>query len=77
MGSKRNVYGEGNYQATRDYTAATTKFVESGRVDAAARDAAPRSSEEAQEMKQAEQAALLRAKHSPPPARTRKVADYD
>lgn len=74
---KRNVYGEGNYQATRDYNAATKRFVESGRVDAAARDAAPRSAAEAQEMKQAEQAALLRAKGSPPPARARKVADYD
>ena len=77
MGSKRNVYGEGNYQATREYNAAAKKFAESGRVDAAAREAAPRSPEEAQDMKQAEQAALLRAKHSPLPVRTRKVADYD
>ena len=74
---KRNVYGEGNYQATRDYNAATKKFVASGRVDAAARDAAPRSPAEAQDMKQAEEAALLRAKHSPPPVKTPKIADYD
>ena len=32
MGSKQNVYGEGNYKATREYNAATKKFVESGRV---------------------------------------------
>ncbi len=38
MGSKQKVYGEGNYKATREYNAATKKFVESGRVDAAARD---------------------------------------
>jgi hypothetical protein len=66
MGTKGNVYGEGNYEATRQYNEATKKFVESGKVEEAARDAAPRSPEEAQEMKQAEQAALLRAKESPP-----------
>ncbi len=62
MASKRNEYGEGNYEATRRYNRATKKFVESGRVERAARDAAPRSHEEATEMKRAEQAALLRAK---------------
>ena len=77
MGRKQNVYGEGNYQASREYNAATKKFVESGRVDAAASDAAPRSPAEEHEMKRAEQAALLRARPSPPLARTRKVADYD
>ena len=79
MGSKQNenVYGEGNYKATREYNAATKKFVESGRVEAAARDAAPRSEQEAQEMKAAEQAALLRAKLQPPPVKGRKIADHD
>jgi hypothetical protein len=62
MASKRNEYGEGNYEATRQYNRATKKFVASGRVERAARDAAPRSPEEAAEMKRAEQAALLRAK---------------
>jgi hypothetical protein len=65
MASKRNEYGEGNYEATRQYNRATKKFVESGRVERAARDAAPRSAEEATEMKRAEQAALLRAKGVP------------
>jgi hypothetical protein len=69
MGTKGNVYGEGNYQATRDYNEATKKFIEAGKVDKAARDAAPRNAQEATEMKQAEQAALLRAKDSPPPVR--------
>ena len=74
MASKRNEYGEGNYEATRQYNRATKRFVESGRVARAARDAAPRSPEEAAELKRAEQAALLRAKGvscepgtSPPP----------
>jgi hypothetical protein len=66
MATKGNVYGEGNYEATRQYNEATKKFIEAGKVDKAARDAAPRSPEEAQQMKQAEQAALLRAKETPP-----------
>jgi hypothetical protein len=66
MSSKDNVHGEGNYEATRQYNDATKKFIEAGKVDQAARDAAPRVAGEAAEMKQAEQAALLRAKDSPP-----------
>lgn len=65
MGTKQNVYGEGNYEASRQYNEATKKFVESGRVDEAAREAAPKSPQEAADMKQAEQAALLRAKTAP------------
>jgi hypothetical protein len=60
-----NVYGEGNYEATRQYNKATKKFVDSGRVEQAARDAAPKSQDEAERMQQAEQAALLRAKSKP------------
>jgi hypothetical protein len=65
MGTK-GVHGEGNYEATRQYNESTKRFVDAGKVDKAARDAAPHSPEEAQQMKQAEQAALLRAKESPP-----------
>ena len=65
MSTKQNVYGEGNYEASRQYNEATKKFVESGRVDEAARAAAPKSPQEAADMKQAEQAALLRAKIVP------------
>ena len=66
MSSKDNVHGEGNYEASRKYNQATKEFVESGKVDQAARDAAPRDAREAADMKQAEQAALLRAKDAPP-----------
>ena len=69
MGNKGNVHGEGNYEATRDYNQATKKFIEAGKVEKAARDAEPRSAQEANEMKHAEQAALLRAKNSPPPVK--------
>ena len=47
-------YGEGNYAASRDYNQRTKQFVESGRVDAAARNAAPKSEREAKEMSDAE-----------------------
>jgi hypothetical protein len=66
MSTKDNVHGEGNYEATRQYNEATKKFIASGKVEQAARDAAPRDAGEAAEMKQAEQAALLRAKETPP-----------
>ncbi|MEO8133434.1 MAG: hypothetical protein ABI831_05630 [Betaproteobacteria bacterium] len=66
MSTKRNVYGEGNYQASRVYNKATRKFVDSGRVEEAARNAAPRSPAEAEDMKRAEQAGLLRAKEQGP-----------
>lgn len=75
MAGKRDEYGEGNYEVTRRYNRATKKFVESGRVERAARDAAPRSREEATEMMRAEQAALLRAKGGPLGAST--AADDD
>ncbi len=64
-GTPDKVHGEGNYEATRQYNRATKEFVESGRVEEAARDAAPRSPEEARAMREAERAALLRAKHQP------------
>ena len=77
MGTKDTVHGEGNYEATRQYNEATKKFIDAGKVQQAARDAAPRNAEEATEMKQAEQAALLRAKDSPPPVKEppKKVED--
>lgn len=65
MGTKQNVYGEGNYEATRQYNDATKKFIDAGKVDGAARKASPASREEANEMKDAEQAALLRSKVPP------------
>ena len=54
--SERGVHGEGNYEATRAYNATTRRFVTSGRVEEAARSAAPRDDREARSMEQAEQA---------------------
>lgn len=48
-------HGEGNYKASREYKEATEKFVKSGKVDDAAREAKPKSAEEEREMKRAEE----------------------
>jgi len=64
---KDAMQGEGNYEAAREFNAAERKFVESGRVDAAARDAAPKTDAERQEMVAAEQKARSRAKEDYPP----------
>ena len=60
--AKKDVQGEGNYTASRDYYAGVKKFVESGRVDAAAREAAPKTPAEAAELRQAEETAARRSK---------------
>ena len=68
MKEKHNdkVHGEGNYAASKQYNDATKKFVQSGRVDDAAKAAAPRSPAEAQDMERAEQAGKRRAKEEDP-----------
>lgn len=58
----KDLQGEGNYDATRRYNAATERFVKSGKVDEAAHAAAPKSPQEEAEMKSAEREGLSRAK---------------
>jgi hypothetical protein len=65
MSGKKNVYGEGNYEATRQYNESTKEFLKKKDVEQAARDAAPRSPAEAKEMLEAEQEGLRRAKDQP------------
>ena len=62
MARSRNVEGEGSYSGTRDYNERTKKFVQSGKVKAAARRAKPRSAAEASQMRNAERAGRQRAK---------------
>jgi hypothetical protein len=62
----QNIYGEGNYAASREYDDATRKYAQSGKVEQAARDAAPRSSKEAREMKDAEAEGKRHAKEEDP-----------
>jgi hypothetical protein len=73
-----NEYGEGNYAGTRQYDKATKEYAESGRVEEAARAAAPKSEAEAREMQAAEDEGKRHAKgedpaltrHSPPASGT-------
>jgi hypothetical protein len=51
---KEQVEGEGSYSGTKDYNERTKKFVDSGKVEQAARDAEPKSREEEQAMQKAE-----------------------
>jgi len=60
--SHDQVEGEGSYTGSKDYNQRTKKFVESGKVDQAARDAEPKSEEEKQAMQKAERVGKDRAK---------------
>ena len=56
------IHGEGNYKAAKEFDDAEKAFVESGRVDEAARNAAPKSKAEAEELEKAEALARSRSK---------------
>jgi hypothetical protein len=69
MSDDKKQYGEGNYQATRDYNARTKRFIDSGKVDEAAGNAAPRSEAEAEEMREAEEIGKRHMKEEDPELR--------
>ena len=60
------VQGEGNYEAARRYDEAQKRFVDSGRVDEAAEQAAPKSQAEADALRRAEDAGKSHAKDEDP-----------
>lgn len=62
MTTKDKEHGEGNYKASKQYNDATKEFVESGKVDDAARKAEPRDQQEARDMKDAEEKGKSHAK---------------
>ena len=66
MTKPSKVQGEGNYEAAKQYDEAQRKFVKSGKVDSAARNAKPKSKQEADEMQRAEAAGRSRAKEEDP-----------
>ena len=66
MAPKDRVEGEGSYSGSKDYNERTEKFVESGKVDDAARRAAPQSEEEKHAMQKAERLGKKRAKGEDP-----------
>ena len=55
-------HGEGNYKAARKYDEGVSRFARSGKVEAAARAARPRSQREADEMEKAEVRGRSRSK---------------
>ncbi len=60
------VQGEGDYEAARRYDKAAHEFAESGKVDDAARDARPKTPEEAEELSRAERAGKAHSKGEDP-----------
>jgi hypothetical protein len=64
--SHDKVEGEGSYTASKDYNERTKKFVDSGKVEQAARDAEPKSEEEKHAMQKAERIGKQRAKGEDP-----------
>ena len=69
-----NVHGEGNYAASKQYNDATRDFVRAGRVEKAAKDAAPTSDADARQM-QAAEAEGKRHSKGEDPALNRKSAN--
>ena len=60
------VEGEGSYKGSKDYNERTKKFVYSGRIEQAAREAEPKSTEEAHAMEKAERLGKKHAKGEDP-----------
>ena len=66
MDRKDKVEGEGSYTASKDYNERTKDFVDSGKVEQAAKDAKPKNEQEAHEMQKAERKGKERAKEEDP-----------
>ncbi len=66
MKRKDKIEGEGSYTGSKDYNERTKKFVDSGKVEQAAREAKPKSEQEAHEMQKAERIGKQRAKGEDP-----------
>jgi hypothetical protein len=64
--SKSSVQGEGDYRSAEKYNKSAHEFAQSGRVEQAARDAAPRNNVEKNEMSQAEAEGRSHAKGTKP-----------
>ena len=74
MKKQDKIHGEGNYKAAKEFDDAEKAFVQSGKVEEAARNAAPKSKAEEEELNRAEQAARARSKGEDPALRRRPSA---
>lgn len=66
MSKQKEMQGEGNRQAAKNFNDAQQKFVKSGRVKTAAKETKPKSKEEANELERAEAEGRSRAKEEDP-----------
>lgn len=64
--SGQSVQGEGNYDAARRHRESVEEFVDSGKVDQAAHDAAPKNKAEQDQMDEAERAGKSHSKGEDP-----------
>jgi hypothetical protein len=74
---KDKVEGEGSYSGTKDYNERQRKFMESGKVDEAAREAEPQSEQEKHEMQKAERIGKQHAKGEDPALREPKKVPHE
>ena len=63
-GAKPGPYGEGNYEATRQYNKGVKDHMEHHDIEKEARDAAPRNASEEKEMEEAERIGRSKARGS-------------
>ena len=76
MERKDKVEGEGSYTGSKDYNERTRKFVDSGKVEEAAKRAEPQGEQEKHEMQKAERIGKQRAKGEDPALKDpRKIPD--
>ena len=74
---KDKVEGEGSYSGTKDYNERQRKFMESGKVEDAARDSQPNSESEKHEMQKAERIGKEHAKGEDPALRDPKKVPHE
>ena len=68
--SKSRVQGEGDYASAKKYNEQAQAFAQSGKVEQAAKKAAPRNERERDEMRQSEDAGRSHAKGQAPAAKS-------
>lgn len=64
--NEKGEFGEGNYKASREFNDKEAEWVGKGKVEEAARNAAPRSADEERDMKDAEAKGRSHAKEEDP-----------
>jgi hypothetical protein len=74
---KDKVEGEGSYSGTKEYNERQRKFMESGKVEDAARAAQPQSEQEKHEMQKAERIGKQHAKGEDPALRDPKQVPHE